>query len=66
MPDHFHFLLKAGPAETNPLILKGLKEQTATRILKTLHENPQYSWCRKLLARLRLPPTVHDESHDRV
>jgi hypothetical protein len=49
-----------------PLILKGLKEQTATRILKTLRENPQYPWCRKMLARLRLPPTVHDESHYRV
>ena len=66
MPDHFHLLLKPEAAETTPLIVKGLKEQTATRILKTLRENPQYPWCQKMLARLRLPPTVHDESHYRV
>jgi putative transposase len=66
MPDHFHLLLKPQPAETTPLILKGLKEQTADRILKTLKENLQYPWCRKMLARLRLPPTVHDESHYRL
>ena len=66
MPDHFHLLLKPQPAETTPLILKGLKEVTADRILKTLRENQRYSWCRKMLARLRLPPTVHDESHYRL
>jgi putative transposase len=66
MPDHFHLLLQPQPAETTPLILKGLKEQTAARILKTLHENPQHPWRRKMLARLRLPPTVHDESHYRL
>ncbi len=41
MPDHLHLLLKPEPAETTPLILKGLKEQTASRILKTLRENPR-------------------------
>ncbi len=66
MPDHFHLLLLPQPAETTPVILKGLKEQTATRILKTLQENPQYPWCRKMQTRLRLPPTVHDESHCRL
>jgi REP element-mobilizing transposase RayT len=33
MPDHFHLLLKPQPAETTPLIRKGLKEVTADRIL---------------------------------
>jgi len=66
MPDHFHLLLRPEPAEITPLILKGLKEETATRILKALRENSQYPWCRKRLARLRLPPTVHDESQYRV
>ena len=66
MPDHFHLLLKPQPVETTPLILKGLKEQTATQIIKTLQENQQHPWCRKMLARLRLPPTVHDESHHRL
>jgi putative transposase len=66
MPDHFHLLVKPQPAETTPLILKGLKEETAERILETLRRNPQHPWCRKMLARLRLPPTVHDESHYRL
>ena len=66
MPDHFHWLLKAEPAETTLLILKGRKEQTASRILKTLCKNPQYPWCQKMLARLRLPSTVHDELNYRV
>jgi hypothetical protein len=51
---------------TTPLIVKELKEGTANRILKTLRENLQHPWCRALLARLRLPPTVHDESHFRL
>jgi len=66
MPDHFHLLLKPEPAETTPLILKELKEETAERIIKMLRENPQHPWCRKMLTRLRLPPTVHDESHYRL
>jgi len=49
-----------------PLIMKGLKEESAKRIIKTLRENPPYPWCRKTLARLRLPSTVHDESHYRL
>jgi putative transposase len=66
MPDHFHLLLQPQPAETTPLILKGLKEQTASRILKVLQENARHPWCRKMHARLRLPLTVHDESHYRL
>ena len=66
MPEHCHLLLKPQPAETTPLIMKRLKEQTASRILKTFQQNLRYPWCRKMLARLRLPPTVHDESHFRV
>jgi REP element-mobilizing transposase RayT len=66
MPEHFHLLLKPQPAQTTPLIVKELKEETAKRILKTLRENLRYPWCRKILARLRLPSTVHDESHFRL
>ena len=66
MPDHFHLLLKPEPAATTPLILKHLKEETAERIIKTLRENPQYPWCRKMLAQVRLPPTVHSGSHYRL
>ena len=66
MPEHFHILIKPEPAETTPLMMKGLKEESAKRIIRTLRENLQYPWCRKTLARLRLPSTVHDESHYRL
>jgi putative transposase len=66
MPDHFHLLSQPEPAETIPLILKGLKEETAGRIVKMLRENRQHPGCRKMLVRLRLPPTVHDGSHYRL
>jgi putative transposase len=65
MPGHFHVLLKPQPAATTPLILKGLTEETVDHILKTLRQNFQHPWCRKMLTRLRLPPTVQDGSHYR-
>ena len=43
--------------------MKEPKEETATRILRTLRGNLQYPWRRKILARLRLPPSVPDASH---
>ena len=66
MPDHFHLLLKPEPEEATTRIIKRLKEETAIRILRTLRDHQQYPWCRKMLDRLRLPPSVHDESHYRV
>ncbi len=66
MPEHFHLLLKPQPAESTPVVIKELKEESASRILKTLRENQQYPWCQKMRVRLRLPPTVHDESHSRL
>jgi REP element-mobilizing transposase RayT len=62
----FHLLLKPHPAQSTPLVVKELKEETAKRILNALRENLHYPWCRKMLARLRLPPSVHDESHFRL
>jgi putative transposase len=66
MPEHFHLLLKPEPAEATSRILQELKKRTALRILTTLREQRQHGWCRKMLVRLRLPPTVHDESRYRV
>ena len=66
MPEHFHVLIKPEPAATTPLIMKGLKEESAKRIIRTLRENLRYPWCRKTLAGLRLPSTVHDASHYRL
>ena len=62
MPEHFHLRLKPEPAEATSRIMQRLKSRTATGILKHLRENQDHSWCRKRLARLALPPTVHDES----
>ncbi len=64
MPEHFHWLLKPQPADSTPLVMK--EQETAKRILRTLRGNLPYPWCRKILARLRLPPSVHDESHFRL
>ncbi len=66
MPEHFHLLIRPEPAATTPLMMKGRKEESAQRIIRTLRENLQHPWCRKTLARLRLPSTVHDESHYRL
>ena len=66
MPEHFHLLLKPEPADATRQIIKRLKEETARRILEALRENQKYPWCRKMQERLRLPPSVHDESHYRV
>ncbi len=66
MPDHFHLLLKPEPAEATPSIIKRLKEESAMQSLKILRGHQQYPWCRTMLDRLRLPETVHDESHYRV
>ena len=66
MPEHFHLLLLPQPAESVPAIVKGLKQETARRILRTLRENQEHAWCRKMLTRLRLPPSVHDESQYRL
>jgi hypothetical protein len=35
-------------------------------ILKNLRDNQNYPWCRKMLARVTLPPTVHHHAHFRV
>jgi putative transposase len=66
MPKHFHILIRLEPSETTPLIMKGLKEEPAKRIIRTLRKKLQHPWCRKTLAELRLPSTVQDESHYRL
>ncbi len=66
MPEHFHLLIRPEPAETTPAIMKELKEESAKRIIRTLRANAQHPWCRKMLASLRLPSTVHDESRYRL
>jgi hypothetical protein len=43
-----------------------LKKRSAQEVVSILSGNPQHAWCRKMLAGLRLPPTVHSESYFRV
>ena len=66
MPDHFHLLIKPEPAESTSRIMQELKKRTAQSILSALSENQHVPWCGKMLARLRLPPTVHADSQFRV
>ena len=44
----------------------GVQFDCLNRSFKTLGENLQYPWYREMLARLCLPPSVHDESHFRL
>jgi hypothetical protein len=46
--------------------MQELKKRSARRILVALGERQGVAWCGKMLARLRLPPTVHADSHFRV
>lgn len=66
MPDHFHLLIWPHPAESTSLIMRELKKRTAQRILAALQRNNRRPWCRKMLAQVRLPPSVHSDSHFRV
>jgi putative transposase len=66
MPDHFHLLIKPAPAASTSRIMQELKKRTAQRILSALSENQRVPWCGKMLARLRLPPTVHADAQFRV
>jgi len=66
MPDHFHLLIKPEPVASTSRFMQELKKRTAQRILSALSENQRVPWCGKMLARLRLPPTVHADSQFRV
>src|SRR6266567_7786416 len=49
MPEHFHVLLRAEPADTTTLIVQQLKQQSAFRILSTLKDHAQHPGCAKTL-----------------
>jgi putative transposase len=64
MPEHFHLLIWPS-ANPNPSeILQKLEDRTALFILK--NDNTSYPWYRKMLSRVKLPPTVHYHAHFRV
>jgi REP-associated tyrosine transposase len=66
MPEHFHLLIQPNPADSTSRILQQLKQRTAFHILKALRQNSRSPWCRRMLSRLRLPETVHDQAQYRV
>ena len=66
MPEHFHLLIWPCGLANPSQVVQSLKERTAIFILKTLRQNPQHVWCRKMLARLALPATVHYHGPSRV
>lgn len=66
MPEHYPMMIwPCGNADPTR-IMKSLKERTALFVLDQLSENLQFGWCRKTLARLMLPPTVHSPAKYRV
>ena len=66
MPEHFHLLIWPSERANPSQIVQRLKERTAIFILKNLRQNRQLPWCRKMLDRLTLPPTVHHHGPYRV
>jgi len=66
MPDHFHLLIKPEPVASTSRFMQELKKRTAQQILSALSANQRVPWCEKMLARLRLPPTVHSDSQFRA
>ena len=66
MPEHFHLLIRPQPAEATVGFLRELKKRSAQQIIAALDRNRDRPPCRALLARLRLPPTVHSDSYHRV
>jgi putative transposase len=66
MPEHFHLLIWPGKRADPSRIVQSLKERTAIVILQNLRQNRQFPWCRRMLERLTLPPTVHHHGPYRV
>ena len=66
MPEHFHILIWPQPAESTSRVVHQLKQRTAASILRTLRANQDKPWCERMLAKLRLPPSVHDQTLFRV
>ena len=66
MPEHFHALIWPAREADPSQIRQKLEDRTALFVLKNLKENLTYPRCRRMLARVTLPPTVHHHAHFRV
>ena len=65
-PEHFHLLIQPQPAAATVRFMQELKKRSAQEIIAALTRNQHHPRCRTLLARLRLPPTVHSDAYHRV
>jgi putative transposase len=61
-----HLPIWPGPLANPSQIMQKLSERTAKFILRNLRENLAFPWCRKMLKRFALPPSVHGHAHYRV
>ena len=66
MPEHCHLLIWPSELANPSQIMQKLEGRLAKFILKNLRQNRQHAWCEKMLGRLKLPATVHDEARYRV
>jgi REP element-mobilizing transposase RayT len=66
MPEHFHLLIRPQPAEATVRFMQQLKKRSAQEIIAALIRHQDHPRCRALLARLRLPSTVHSDSYHRL
>ena len=66
MPEHFHLLIPPEPPEATSRFMQELKKRTAQRIIAALQESGEQPWHRRMLTRLRLPPSVQSDSCYRV
>jgi len=66
MPDHFHLLIRPEPPAATVRFLQELKKRTAQQIIAVLTRHRDNPRCRQLLARWRLPPSVHSDSYYRL
>ena len=66
MPEHCHLLLWPSELANPSQIMQRLEERVAKFILSNLRAHPDFPWCVRMLRRLQLPPSVHDQAHYRV
>ncbi|MGA3328668.1 MAG: transposase [Terriglobia bacterium] len=66
MPEHFHLLIRPQPAAATVRFMQELKRRSAQQFIAALDKNRQHPQCRAMLARLRLPPTVHSDAYHQV
>jgi putative transposase len=65
MPEHFHLLIWPNKTHRPSRIVGSLKQRTARHMIENLKRCKE-PWCRRMLEKIVLPETVHDQSTYRV